>query len=516
MKKLLTLVLSLMIALSLMGGAVAETEAPVTLTMAVVSSASILDYNTNDFSKWLEETCNVDLEFIVIPEDVKEEKLNLMLNTGDYPDIWMNAVPDEYMYGVETGILVDLMECIEKGWLPNLKAALDADPKLATGGKAMDGKMYAFPNVNAALHTQYYHKLWYNTMQLEKTGMALPTNAEEFYQAMVKYKEVNPDGIPFTGEVAQVLGFVTNMFTYYPNDTYGIRLVNGTTCETMMSTEEYREALRYLNKLYSEGLLYEATFNMDDSQRKALLTSEGEPILFMAQRHNSRFVDGSATPELYGHMMPVEPLVGPDGETQYTTYFPASVGGKAAISSTCENIEKACEVCDIFYTMEGALRSFYGTPGVHWEECKNGETDIEGEPAAYNRLIPYSNEPSDRSWSPLGIYYSVWSNSEDVSGDLTLPENGSVLRHVCTAELYVPHYQEEYQTLPRLKFTSEETEEINFIGTSLSTYLTQTTVEFIIGAKNLDTDWDAYVAALDNMGMQDLIAYYQAAYDRVA
>lgn len=516
MKRIITLVLAVLMVMPLMCGFALAEEAPVKLTMSVKSNPSIPDYNTNDFSKWLEETANVDLEFIVIPADVANEKVNMMLNTGDYPDIWMNAVPNEYMYGVEEGVLLDYTPYLNDEYLPNLCAELEKHPHMVTGGKAIDGGWYTFPSFNISLHTRYYNKVWYNTMWLEKLGCDIPTDAQEFYDVMVKYKELNPDGIAFTGEVPQVIGFVVNMFTYYPNSDYGLRVVDGTTVETMVDDEEYREALRYLNKLYSEGLLYEATFNMDDSQRKALFTSEGEPVLFMGMRHNVRFMDGISTPELYAHTRALTPLVGPDGETQYTTYFPANIGGNAAISTTCENIEAALHVIDLFYSGEGALRNKFGTPGIHWDYAEEGAIGLYGDQAYYVEKVPYSNEPSDRSWVTGGIYYAPkWLIMEvDPNGDLNDPANGEVLRAKVTVEQYEPYYQEEYQTLPTLKYTSTESEEMSFIGTSLKSYIEQSRVEFIIGTKDLDKDWDAYVESLNNMGMNEYIEYVQTAWDR--
>ena len=38
--------------------------------------------------------------------------------------------------------------------------------------------------------------------------------------------------------------------------------------------------------------------------------------------------------------------------------------------------------------------------------------------------------------------------------------------------------------------------------------------EFIIGEKSLDTDWDAYVQTVKDMGIEKAIACKQAAYER--
>ena len=38
--------------------------------------------------------------------------------------------------------------------------------------------------------------------------------------------------------------------------------------------------------------------------------------------------------------------------------------------------------------------------------------------------------------------------------------------------------------------------------------------DFIIGNKSLENDWDAHIATLQSMGLDEYVAIYQAAYDR--
>ena len=42
----------------------------------------------------------------------------------------------------------------------------------------------------------------------------------------------------------------------------------------------------------------------------------------------------------------------------------------------------------------------------------------------------------------------------------------------------------------------------------------QSLAEFIAGVRSVDTDWDAYVSQISAMGIDDVLAAYQAAYDR--
>lgn len=90
---------------------------------------------------------------------------------------------------------------------------------------------------------------------------------------------------------------MTNAFTFRTDNTYGLRLNKEKKVETCFTTDEYREALRFMNRLYSEGLLYEGSFTMTVDQMKSLLVEEGEPVLFFTggcqcQRHRYRDKSG--------------------------------------------------------------------------------------------------------------------------------------------------------------------------------------------------------------------------------
>ena len=81
-----------------------------TLTLFIEEVATIEDLETNAATLWLEEQVGCNLEFIIAPTGSAEEKMNILLNSGDYPDIFYRSVPNENLYGIEAGILLDLTE----------------------------------------------------------------------------------------------------------------------------------------------------------------------------------------------------------------------------------------------------------------------------------------------------------------------------------------------------------------------------------------------------------------------
>ena len=503
----------------------AEGDVP-TLTLFVEEVATIEDYDTNAATLFLEDKFGCNLDFIIAPTGSSEEKANILLNSGDYPDVFYRTVPNLNLYGIEAGILLELSKYVnDPEIMPNLAHIMEIRPTLMPQMKLVDGGIYALPGYTECFHCMYANKMFCNKGLLNELGLEIPTTTDEFYAAMVAFKAAHPDGIAYaccTGGNSVPWAFLTNAFTYSPFSTgtpgnLGLRTHNGAV-ESIVDDEEYREALRFINKLYAEDLLYEASFTMDGNQLKALLASE-TPVLFWGAMHNVAYVDGAATPELYANEKPVGPLAGPDG-SRYVSYFTPAPYNGAAITNTCENVELAVKLIDYHYSVEGFWVTNEGVEGEQWNYAEPGQMTILGHPAVANRTGAYISGMQNCKWEPRAIQMQIEETCgswfDESSYDEEDPAFGASFRSKMTSELYAPCYQEEYQTVVPQKFTSDEEEELSMISVTLENYIAQSRISFITGAMNLDTDWDAYVASLADMGLNTAIDLYQTAIDRVS
>ncbi|MDW7656816.1 MAG: extracellular solute-binding protein [Bacillota bacterium] len=498
---------------------------PVTLNIVIQSIAYIQDFNTNEFTLYLEDLTGIDLNFEVIPEESAKEKMNLMLTSNQYQDIFWMLAPDREKFGVEENILIDLTDLIEAN-MPNLSAHLQENPNFINNIKSSDGKIYALPRYNEVYHYTMPCKMWVNTMQLEKLDMAVPTTTDEFYNTLKKYKETNPDGIPLAGygsTYADPTIFLANPFTYYPYGTgrqWGIRL-HENKVETAVTTDEYKEMLRYLNKLYEEELLYEGTFTMDANQMKALVTSEGEPVLFTSVHATVAFIDPATQQELYSHYYPIAPLKGPNG-SQYVSNYTTSISPRCFITDKCAYPEVATRFADYFYTMEGYLTCNYGMEGTGWKKANPGSIGLNGESATFEILEEIANsvgaDAQNIAWPNCGLDWLPDNlrngQAADENVDIFSAVGLEKMLYQATKELYKPFYQEEYQTLYPLSFLTSESSDISTISVEVEKTIRQAKIDFITGAKDIDADWGAYLTALEGIGMNKLLEVYQAAYDR--
>ena len=78
------------------------------------------------------------------------------------------------------------------------------------------------------------------------------------------------------------------------------------------------------------------------------------------------------------------------------------------------------------------------------------------------------------------------------------------------------HYNDKHpeKVLPTLKYTMEESEQTMDATANIPDYINQSIAEFVTGAKDIDSDWDAYLGVLENMGLDVWLAAAQDAYDR--
>jgi len=157
------------------------TKDKVTMRVAIPGNASVEDFNTNAFTKWYEQQINVHIEWIILPSDEALAKLNLMLSSGDYPDVIMafgNISPAQMQVYGQQGIFLPLNDLIEKAG-PNIKKAFALYPEAKDVSTASDGKIYGLTEINDCYHCSMAQKLWIYKPWLDKLGLKIPEPTEE-------------------------------------------------------------------------------------------------------------------------------------------------------------------------------------------------------------------------------------------------------------------------------------------------------------------------------------------------
>ena len=66
-----------------------------------------------------------------------------------------------------------------------------------------------------------------------------------------------------------------------------------------------------------------------------------------------------------------------------------------------------------------------------------------------------------------------------------------------------------------LLYTEAETLEMAEMKSTIDTYVKESRINFILGHKNLTTDWNNYLKDLDKMGLKHYLEIVEAAYNRM-
>ena len=390
----------------------------VTLKVFMPKPRNASDLVNNDFTKWYEEYTNVHIEWIV-PSGAAQQAFNTMIAGGDYPDIIMGmGLSREQVTSLETqGIVRDISKEIDEHGI-NIKKMFEEVPE-AKEYTTYDGKMYGVTNVNNSYSSIYSNAMWVFEPWLEKLGLDKPTTIDEFYEMLKAFKEKDPNGNGKADEIPLAARGVSNysagieaylMSAFIPTEGNVRYYVENDTVKHVATQPEYREGIKYIKKLYDEGLLYQDTFIVDRTQLTAIGESE-TPILGAAPGgYPGMFCNTSGTTPNYQNFTPILPLEGPKGVRATVPKRSATSGADCIVTSACKYPEVAVKWCDYFYSVEGRRKMSY-TGVVDYRGAKEGEFGLDGkqalwviEPASAENIAKYGSGTSNLAWggSPTG------------------------------------------------------------------------------------------------------------------
>ena len=416
MKKLVALVaiLCLLVCSSAMAltvspvGELPIVDEPVTLDVWVSGPSTIIDMDTNELTLWFEEQTGVHINWTLVTDEA-DTKLNLSLASGNYPDIYFISLSSaQTMLNASSGVFILLNDLIENS-STYFKEALEKDPILKENLTAPDGNIYTFYRTDAGVHMlsqnkMFVYKPWLD-QYTEATGNGIPQTTDE-YEAMLIYfrdNDMNGNGdpndeVPLSGSYSAWAGdpiaFLMNPFQLWHSD---FMLGLDQTVTFIANTDEYREGLKYINKLFSEGLIAEEVYVQDTTQLKTqvnitdptAVTIGGFPTAHVAQ-----YVDLSVLSDGLINYVPVPPLEGPTGLRQAETSGYSQIGLYGAITCACEYPEIAMRWVDTMLGGEGLTMNYYGFEGEQfvWSD----EVSISG--VTPSRTLTFNFGDPDNGW----------------------------------------------------------------------------------------------------------------------
>lgn len=513
------------------------TEEKKELTVMIQDSATIGPLDQNEFYKWYEEKTNVHVNFIEVEAAAMVEQVNLMLMGGEYPDILMccgsslGVTPAlEVTYGAQ-GVFLPLNDYIEKWGKETQEVFSLYEDKLPAAITAPDGNIYSLPNINDCYHCNNTGKIWINQTWLDKLKLNTPTTTEEFRDVLRAFKEQDPNGngvadeIPLMG--AKGFGnnnpilFLLNSFLYCPSDASTLYLDDDGKVTCAATQPEFKEGLAYIKSLVDEGLLDASSFTQTVDQLKQFAQEPDAIRLGAYPGTNPTNITGSydGTPDQRTkNYVPLAPLTGPEGYRNTPVTGQAYYSGFFIITSACEDPELAFRWADGLYSEEATLNSQIGLIDSGRVEVAEGDKGINGEQALWDNY-PGKQTGPDNTFRAQNVTLARRTSDfrlgqrVDYSDSDYQIRNNEVRLYEATRDYYAPYcHTENY--LPNAYLTEEESAEVAQLTETLSSYVEEQSTLFILGTRDLDTEWDSYLKEFDSMNLNRLIEIRQAAYDR--
>ena len=540
MKKLISFLLCLTLLLSCISITALASEEKTSLTVWVPENLRIEDWKTNNMTQILEEQGNFDLNFVALPSGSDYvTKVNMALTAGNVEDL-----PDVIL--AENGRFTDsqVWDWAQAGTIVPLTEYYNNPALAVTIGKAIertgsdypkqitspDGNIYGVATLNQSYGNEYNDKMWYSKTWLEAMGVEEPKTTGEFYEVLKKVHETDLNGNGKADEIGLIgtftegalyngwFAYLMNAFVYAGDKQY--RTVNDGTVGLAYMTDEWKEGLRYIRKMFEEGLIASETLTMDNEQFKALMNSEDQ-VVFSLDYAAPDMLDAAG--DRVTEYMYLAPLTGPNG-VNYASYGKSVANITFLVTTNCKNPEAAFRFGDLMSSELIGITQRWGTEGEEWDYIANVEgagnyaASVSSFPISivtyHDALFWGGSELTNGSWRQTGPYVRQYGIACGVGIDPSKTEPYTIILNGAW-DLYQQGGFAPDETIPKLIYTSEESELISEIESNLRSYAKEMTAAFLIGNEDIDACWDDFQAELENIGASTYLEIQQTVFDRM-
>lgn len=381
MKKMITMLLSVILTVSLLSGCGEKAEEPVTLTVY----SQLANYSgemTGWFAQEILERFNAKILIVPDTDGVYDTRMEAG-NLGDIV-VW-GSDGDDYMGAVEAGLLFDWNE---DGLLAEYGPDINANmlPALEKNMNLSGGTLYGFGH-NVAGSSED-HEAFFYTWDIrwdlyKELGYPEVKNLDEYVNLMLDMKELAPTddiGNP-TYAVSlwpdwdgNMVMYVKSMATaYYGYDELGIGLYNSETGEFYDALTEgspYLESLKFFNDLYQNDLLDPDSMTQTFDEMTAKVQNGGTFFSIF------NFA-GSAAYNTDAHLNEDKMMLTltPDEATPIVYGMNTQGGNRVwSIGAKTQEPELCMEIINWLSTPEGRMTSEYGPQGITWDYDEEGNT----------------------------------------------------------------------------------------------------------------------------------------------
>jgi putative aldouronate transport system substrate-binding protein len=491
------------------------TDDPETFTIWMGVNPNVLKITEdigNDCALWSELAARtgVNLEFTVVNPDTESEKFNLMVASDDLADIISNATT-LYTNGGEAAVadevLIDCLPYLTEELTPQICKLMEEYPDAIPNALTESGWLAGMPQMSQQTEaTQTFGPLIRQDW-LDELGLETPETYDELHDVLTAFKEQKG------ADAALVLNYAATGINNGLVQGYGINglVADAANSEPFYQVDdqvvygpiqpEFKEYLTMVHDWYAEGLIWQDFMSYSDFQNPptdVILADRtgvfyGE-VTFIATLGNSSTTEGfdlEAVPDFVQESGGTIPF---QDESSYTASTPWS------ISTQCEDPELLMQWCNYMYTDEGALLCNYGLEGESFEFDENGVP-------VFTDLV--LNNPDMSTTVALFMYCM---DRGPFYRDETREQSGYTAAQKAASDIWTSN-QTTGRAMGSTSLNTEESDKVNEFYGDIKTYIEQSVLEFVIGNRDL-SEFDDYVQHIKDMGIDEVTACYQDAYER--
>ena len=455
---------------------------------------------------YLTELTGIVFEDRSYSSDAWGESKNLMFASDDIPDLVLayQFSNEELLDLGSQGILIELEDLIAE-YMPNLQQIFEQFPEAKAKITSANGHIYTFPDINAVVR-DVHNRYWINVKWLEKIGKEIPTTLDELYEVLKLFKseDANDNGDPndeipiscnagssgMDGLILNAMGINVRSadFQFTADDDGNVYCSN--------TSDAYKEYLKYMNKLWNEGLMDEEYFTQTSEQRVA---KAKEGIIGVCNTA-AMYIDAGV--EIGYNWEQFDALTSDINDTRMVSNI-SFVRTMGAITKACENPEAVARLIDYFFGPEGDSMGYVGVEGVSW-----AWTDKEA--GLWDKIAPEGYETPE-VYRQVATIISGWPHYTSTKFNKGQGSFNALWLDDMSYNRSMPYFKLAF---PSLAFDEDDSETIQQYTTDLASYAANMRATFITGAPDaIDAGWDAYVNQMNAMGVAELLPIYQAGYD---
>uniref|UniRef100_UPI003B3A2C2F extracellular solute-binding protein n=1 Tax=Pseudactinotalea sp. TaxID=1926260 RepID=UPI003B3A2C2F len=469
----------------------------------------------------LEEMAGVTITWEEISADWDQKK-STMLAAGDIPDliIGTNAITNSDLITFN-GLFEDLSDDMDA--LPNVTSMFQEIPETEFMATQSSGEVYSLPSYRRFWPEtgtrQYVNQEW-----LDNLGLEAPTTFDELREVLTAFKEEDANGngdpndeIPMDWAPAGDYGF-----GYFQPHVllggYGLALNDGGGAGyfvedgqvgNFFTDERYRDMVSFLHELYADGLISQEVMTQDYSAYQSAGRGDGDIArvgFSWGWTASDRF--GAQLASQYTSLPPLLPEANTDPSSvvwSYDNYGMNFGGNTITMSAQSDNREGALAVINAFYDQDISLQGLWGEIGQNIEKIDDVTYEV----------LPPADEQSDPStwkWTTtLGDNSPGWIR-DDI--EVTIPvdlqeavdEEQPLLDAIGNVDLDNGLFPG-----PFIKMSEEDLSALALNNTAVFSIAMQRWAEWVTNG-GVASQWDAYVAELEGLGMTQNIEIHQRYY----